>query len=80
VSPTAGTARLSAGETGGEALAAGSPVQAGDVLARIVARGGEQPVTAPHDGVVLEWLIEDGDPVGQGQPLARLQPAEGKEA
>lgn len=31
-------------------------------------------VTAPHGGTVLEWLVEDGDPVSPGQPLLRLHP------
>jgi [acyl-carrier-protein] S-malonyltransferase len=55
-------------------------VCAGDVLARVVARGGEKPVTAPHDAVVVEWLVEDGDPVSEGQPLVRLQPTQRRES
>ncbi len=35
----------------------------------------ELPVAAPHGGVVLEWLVEDGDPVAPGQPLLRLYPS-----
>jgi [acyl-carrier-protein] S-malonyltransferase len=31
-------------------------------------------VTAAHGGVVVEWLVEDGDLVSPGQPLLRLQP------
>jgi [acyl-carrier-protein] S-malonyltransferase len=31
-------------------------------------------ITAPHGGVVLEWLVQDGDPVSPGQPLIRLHP------
>jgi [acyl-carrier-protein] S-malonyltransferase len=58
------------------AAPAGANVRAGDVLGHIVARGGEKAVTAPHDAVVTEWLVEDGDPVGAGQPLVRLQPTE----
>ncbi|MDO5498260.1 MAG: acyltransferase domain-containing protein [Propionibacteriaceae bacterium] len=34
----------------------------------------ETPVSAPHGGVVTEWLVEDGDPVSPGQPLLRLHP------
>ena len=29
---------------------------------------------APHGGTVVEWLVEDGDPVSPGQPLVRLHP------
>jgi len=31
-------------------------------------------VNAPHGGIVVEWLVEDGDPVAPGQPLLRLHP------
>jgi [acyl-carrier-protein] S-malonyltransferase len=34
----------------------------------------ELPVSAPHGGIVVEWLVEDGDPVSPGQPLLRLHP------
>lgn len=34
----------------------------------------EIPVGAPHGGIVVEWLVEDGDPVSPGQPLLRLHP------
>jgi [acyl-carrier-protein] S-malonyltransferase len=39
----------------------------------------ERPVVAPHGGTVVEWLVEDGDPVSPGQPIIRLHP-EGSEA
>ena len=51
-------------------------VRAGTELGEVAARGGSKPVSAPCDGVVVEWLAEDGDPVSEGQPLARLEPAE----
>lgn len=31
-------------------------------------------VTAPHGGTIVEWVVEDGDPVSPGQPLVRLHP------
>lgn len=34
----------------------------------------EIPVNAPHGGIVVEWLVENGDPVAPGQPLLRLHP------
>ena len=40
----------------------------------MAARSGQEPVTLAFAGVVLEWLVEDGDPVAAGQPLVRLQP------
>jgi [acyl-carrier-protein] S-malonyltransferase len=84
VASGAGTVRLrktgtqTGNETATETVAtpAGANVRAGDVLGHIVARGGEKAVAAPHDAVVTEWLVEDGDPVGEGQPLVRLQPTE----
>ena len=36
-------------------------------------------VAAPHGGIVVEWLVEDGDPVAPGQPLLRLHPEAGFE-
>ena len=36
----------------------------------------EIPVAASQGGVVLEWLVEDGDPVSPGQPLLRLHPSQ----
>ena len=38
-------------------------------------RRDEVAVNAPYGGVVVEWLVEDGDPVSPGQPLLRLHPA-----
>ena len=81
VSPGGGTARLIADETGsGRTPAGATMVCAGDVLAHVAARGGEKPVIAPHDAVVVEWLVEDGDPVSEGQPLVRLQPTQRRES
>jgi [acyl-carrier-protein] S-malonyltransferase len=37
-------------------------------------RRDEIPVSAPHGGIVVEWLVENGDPVSPGQPLLRLHP------
>jgi [acyl-carrier-protein] S-malonyltransferase len=51
-------------------------VSTGADLGVIEARGGARPVTAPCDGVLVEWLAEDGDPVSEGQPLARLEPTQ----
>lgn len=32
-------------------------------------------VPAPHGGVIIEWLVADGDIVSPGQPLVRLHPS-----
>jgi [acyl-carrier-protein] S-malonyltransferase len=34
----------------------------------------QTPVTAPHGGTIVEWLVHDGDLVSPGQPLIRLHP------
>ncbi len=43
----------------------------------VVARGGQRPVAAPWPAEIIEWLVEDGDPVSEGQPVVRVQPREG---
>jgi [acyl-carrier-protein] S-malonyltransferase len=45
-------------------------------LGTIVARGGERMVSAPWPAEIIEWLVENGDPVSEGQPLVRVQPGE----
>ena len=52
----------------------GAVLQRGAQVGAVVGRRDEQPVLAPHGGVVVEWLVEDGDPVAPGQPLVRLHP------
>jgi len=76
VAPGGGTFRSGGKEGEAGPVAAGATVRAGAVLGHVVQRGGERPVTASHDAVLTEWLVEDGDPVGEGQPLVRLEPEE----
>ena len=52
----------------------GSQVPAGSVVAAVNTLRDTFEVTAPHGGQVIEWLVEDGDPVSPGQPLLRLHP------
>jgi [acyl-carrier-protein] S-malonyltransferase len=73
VAPLAGTFR--AGSAGAPAMTPGSAVAAGAELGLIESRGDHRPVTPPYPGALIEWLVEDGDPVSAGQPIARLQPA-----
>jgi [acyl-carrier-protein] S-malonyltransferase len=54
----------------------GATVPAGAELGHIEARGGPRPVTTAWPAVLVEWLAEDGDPVSEGQPIARLEPAQ----
>jgi [acyl-carrier-protein] S-malonyltransferase len=60
VAPTSGTFR--------------APADPADLFGTVVARGGERPLSAPWPAEIIEWLVEDGDPVGEGQPLVRVQP------
>ena len=52
----------------------GSKVAPGSVVAAVNTLRDTFEVTAPHGGQVIEWLVEDGDPVSPGQPLLRLHP------
>lgn len=70
VSPVAGELRR------GD-LQVGERVAVGEVLGTVGNARTEQKVEAAHAGVLVEWLAEDGDPVGAGQPLARLHPEAG---
>jgi [acyl-carrier-protein] S-malonyltransferase len=71
VAPTSGMFRSA------DSAAAGVTVALTAELGTVVARGGEQAVAAPWPAEIIEWLVEDGDPVSQGQPLVRVQPREG---
>jgi [acyl-carrier-protein] S-malonyltransferase len=52
----------------------GHSLTPGHAVGRVINLRDDRPVTAPHGGVVVEWLVEDGDPVAPGQPLLRLHP------
>jgi [acyl-carrier-protein] S-malonyltransferase len=52
----------------------GDVLSPGDTVGIVVTLRDQQPVLAPHGGHVVEWLVEDGDPVAPGQPLVRLHP------
>jgi [acyl-carrier-protein] S-malonyltransferase len=52
----------------------GLQLVAGSTVAVVTNRSDELAVLAPHGGTVMEWLVEDGDPVSPGQPLVRLHP------
>jgi [acyl-carrier-protein] S-malonyltransferase len=55
-------------------LPVGTLLDPGTPVGTLVSSRDEQPVVAPHGGTVVEWLVEDGDPVSPGQPLVRLHP------
>jgi [acyl-carrier-protein] S-malonyltransferase len=72
VAPLAGTFRAPDGHP--HAVAPGSAVGEGSDLGHVVMRGGSHTVAAAFPATVIEWLVEDGDPVSAGQPLLRLLP------
>ena len=56
------------------AVAPGAAITTGAELGRVEMRSGSHLVTANFPATVIEWLVEDGDPVSLGQPLVRLDP------
>ncbi|MGK5170785.1 acyltransferase domain-containing protein [Geodermatophilus sp. CPCC 205761] len=52
----------------------GSRLPAGTPLGLIRGRREEVKVSAGYDGVLAEWLVQDGDLVDAGDPIARLYP------
>lgn len=75
VAPTSGTFLSPSGR--GDAAATGAMVALTAELGTVIARGGQRAVTAPWPAEIIEWLVEDGDPVDEGQPLVRVQPTAG---
>ncbi len=65
VSPTRGTVRIGTTTTG-------TRVQPGTQLGTINTRNEDVAFESVHGGRLVEWLVNDGDPVADGQPLARL--------
>jgi [acyl-carrier-protein] S-malonyltransferase len=55
-------------------IAEGSRLPAGSPLGSIRSRREEVNVSAAYDGVLAEWLVQDGDLVDAGDPIARLYP------
>ncbi|HUZ36805.1 MAG TPA: biotin/lipoyl-binding protein [Streptosporangiaceae bacterium] len=49
-------------------------VTSGAALGHVEVRAGQHAISPSYPGTILEWLVEDGDPVNVGQPLVRLQP------
>lgn len=71
VSPAKGTFHLSPEAASVDRLDSGATI--GD----IASLRDRNPVTTPHGGQIVEWLVEDGDLVSPGQPLLRLHPEGG---
>jgi len=74
VSPAGGTYRAADGHP--QAAEPGTLIGLDSDLGYIEVRGGNRQVAATFPATVIEWLVEDGDPVSPGQPLVRLLPAE----
>ena len=55
-------------------IAEGSRLPAGSPLGSIRSRREEVNVSAAYDGVLAEWLVQDGDLDDAGDPIARLYP------
>ena len=68
VAPGKGIFRRALNAAPGDALDASATVGSVETLR------GATPINAPHGGVIVEWLVEDGDPVSPGQPIVRLHP------
>ena len=68
VSPLKGTFRLGTDMSTGDDLDVEATIGTVETLRDTI------PVVAPHGGTVVEWLVEDGDPVAPGQPIVRLHP------
>ena len=70
VAPTSGTFRSP------PVRAEGATAALTTEFGTVVARGAERAVAAPwalRPAEIIEWLVEDGDPVSEGQPLVRVQ-------
>ncbi|AYY13861.1 acyltransferase domain-containing protein [Actinobacteria bacterium YIM 96077] len=67
VAPMKGTFATAAVDVGAE-------LAPGEAVGTVTSRRDSQEIRATHGGTVLEWLVEDGDPVAPGQPLVRLHP------
>ncbi|MGA8257041.1 MAG: acyltransferase domain-containing protein [Nocardioides sp.] len=68
VSPAKGTFQIA------EEAAAADLLRAGMEIGGVTSLRDRISVRATHGGQIVEWLVEDGDPVTPGQPLLRLHP------
>jgi [acyl-carrier-protein] S-malonyltransferase len=74
VAPLAGTFRAGPGDPA--AAAPGVMITPEAEIGHVEQRGGRHAITPRFPATIIEWLVEDGDPVSIGQPLVRLEPAE----
>ncbi|MFA4949264.1 acetyl-CoA carboxylase biotin carboxyl carrier protein [Brevundimonas sp.] len=72
-SPMVGTAYLQASPEAPPFVQAGDTVKKGQTLLIVEAMKTMNPIQAPRDGVVVEVLVGDAQPVEFGEPLVLLQ-------
>lgn len=63
----------------GTSARVGDDLPIGTEIGRVETLRDSIPVVSAHGGTVVEWLVEEGDPVSPGQPIVRLHPI-GQEA
>ena len=66
-----------AGEVESVNFTVGDEVAEGDVLAVITSDNGEEEITAPFDGVLIEFPVESGDEVAAGGSVAMVMGKDG---
>ena len=66
VAPLGGTFRTAANPRFADGTAA--------VVGYVEARSDRREIVPPWRGPIIEWLVQDGDPVSAGQALARVLP------
>lgn len=52
----------------------GSDIAAGAVIGRVSNRSESVDIVSEHGGTIIEFLVENNDPVSPGQPILRLHP------
>jgi len=72
-SPMVGTAYLQASPEAPPFVAPGDKVKKGQTLLIVEAMKTMNPIQAPRDGVVVEVLVGDAQPVEFGEPLVLLE-------
>ena len=72
-SPMVGTAYLQSGPGTPPFVAPGTRVAAGQTIMIVEAMKTMNQIPAPRDGVVLEVLVQDAQPVEFGEPLITLE-------
>lgn len=71
-SPAVGFFYRSERRSGSHEVEPGARVKVGDVLGCIEVMGVPHSVFSTNDGVVEEFLVEDGEPVEYGQPIVAI--------